>query len=228
MAARLKGHDKRAYGEIRDVENYAQLTTCRRERLLRHFGDKEEVAPCGGCDICLGEADAAITRSNLPDSYRVPRITPAAASVGTTPDSGEVNEELLARLKSWRSDQARDQQVPAYVVLHNSHLEEISARQPGDIHELGAIKGIGLRRAARYGDDILALIRGDEPAVSAIEKPDNTSNGPAPDYRKHIQEAENLLRSGRGAEAVPELARALETGGEEARQAVDNLLNPTS
>ena len=227
MAARLKGHDKRAHGEIRDVENYVQLTTCRRERLLRHFGDKEEVAPCGGCDICLGEADAVITRSNLPDSYRVPRLTPAAASVGTTPDSGKVNEELLARLKSWRSEQARDQQVPAYVVLHNSHLEEISARQPGDIHELGAIKGIGLRRAARYGDDILALIRGDEPAASPMEKPDNTSNGPAPDYRKHIQAAENLLRSGRGAEAVPELARALEIGGEEARQAVNDLLKLT-
>ncbi|MBA2346596.1 MAG: ATP-dependent DNA helicase RecQ [Rubrobacter sp.] len=228
MAARLKGHDKRAYGEIRDVENYAQLTTCRRERLLRHFGDKEEVAPCGGCDICLGEVDAAISGSNLPDAYRAPRLKPAAASVRTTPDSGEVNEELLARLKIWRSDQARDQQVPAYVVLHNSHLEEISARQPGDIHELGAIKGIGLRRAARYGDDILALIRGDEPAASPIETPDNTSNGPAPDYRKHIQAAENLLRSGRGAEAVPELARALEIGGEEARLAVDDLLKLTS
>ncbi len=228
MAARLKGHDKRAYGEIRDVENYAQLTTCRRERLLRHFGDKEEVAPCGGCDICLGEVDAAISGSNLPDAYRAPRLKPAAASVRTTPDSGEVNEELLARLKIWRSDQARDQQVPAYVVLHNSHLEEISARQPGDIHELGAIKGIGLRRAARYGDDILALIRGDEPAASPIETPNNTSNGPAPDYRKHIQAAENLLRSGRGAEAVPELARALEIGGEEARLAVDDLLKLTS
>ena len=34
---------------------------------------------------------------------------------------------------------------------HNSHLEAISARKPATIHELGAIKGVGLRRAAAAG-----------------------------------------------------------------------------
>ena len=58
----------------------------------------------------------------------------------------------MERLRSWRSEQAKKQQVPAYVVLHNSHLEEISIRKPSTIHELGAIKGVGLRRAARYGN----------------------------------------------------------------------------
>nr|MBA3789701.1 hypothetical protein [Rubrobacter sp.] len=49
-----------------------------------------------------------------------------------------------------------------------------------------------------------------------------------PDYRAHLQTAENLLRSGRGSEAVPELALALKAGGEEARLAVNDLLNQTS
>jgi ribonuclease D len=135
---------------------------------------------------------------------------------------------LLGRLKVWRSEQARDQRVPAYVVLHNSHLEDISARKPSTIHELGAIKGIGLRRAARYGEEILALVRGEEPAPASEEMLNNAQRGPTLDYRRHLQKAENLLRSGRGAEAVPELARALETGGEEARRAVDDLLKHTS
>jgi len=225
MAARLKSHDTRAYAQIRDVEGYAQLTTCRRERLLRHFGDTEEVAPCAGCDVCLGET-VTTAKANLPHAYQAPGLTPAASSVETAQAAGEVDGELLGRLKGWRSEQARDQRVPAYVVLHNSHLEEISTRKPQDIHELGAIKGIGLRRAARYGEEILALVRGEEPASVSREIQDETPNGPAPDYRTHLQTAENLLLSGRGAEAVPELARALETGGEEARQAVNDLLKP--
>ena len=228
MAARLKGHDKRAYAEIRDVEAYARLTTCRRERLLRYFGDKEEVAPCAGCDVCLGESDAAITRSNLPDAYQIPRLTTVATSVERAPAPTQVDEDLLTRLKSWRSDQARAQQVPAYVVLHNSHLEEISARKPRDIQELGAIKGIGLRRAARYGDEILALVRDEEPDASPENIPHNTLKASAPGYRTHLQTAEDLLRSGRGAEAVTELARALEAGGNEAHQAVDDLLKPAA
>ena len=67
---------------------------------------------------------------------------------------------------------------------------------------------------------MLGLVRGEAaaaPEQSAIE----------PDYRSHLRAADHLLRSGRGADAVPELVRALEMGGEEARSAVDELLKPT-
>src|ERR671915_301173 len=57
IAARLKTRASAAYAQIRNVEAYATLTTCRREYLLRHFGDSERVAPCAGCDVCLGDAD---------------------------------------------------------------------------------------------------------------------------------------------------------------------------
>jgi ATP-dependent DNA helicase RecQ len=126
-----------------------------------------------------------------------------------------LDEALFGRLKRWRGEQARRQQVPAYVVLHNSHLEEIAARRPQSIHELGSIKGVGLRRAARYGEELLALVRGEEAA---------TPDPIPPDYHAYLEAADRLLRSGRGADAVPELARALETGGEEARRAVNELL----
>jgi ATP-dependent DNA helicase RecQ len=128
-----------------------------------------------------------------------------------------VDKALFERLRSWRGDQARKQRVPAYVVLHNSHLEAISARKPGTIHELGAIKGVGLRRAARYGNEILALIRGEEVPDSSVPAAENG-------FREHLEAAGRLLRSGRGADAVPALARALELGGEEARREVDELL----
>ena len=57
IARRLKNRANTAYAQIRDVESFANLRTCRREHLLRHFGDMEEVAPCAGCDVCLGELE---------------------------------------------------------------------------------------------------------------------------------------------------------------------------
>ena len=136
---------------------------------------------------------------------------------GADEDLPGVDAALFERLRSWRGEQAKKQRVPAYVVLHNSHLEEISARKPGTIHELGAIKGVGLRRAARYGDEILALIRGQEVPESSAPAVENG-------YREHLEAADRLLQTGRGADAVPALARALELGGEEARREVDELL----
>ncbi len=224
IASRLKSHTKMAYAQIRDVETYANLTTCRREHLLRHFGDTEEVAPCSGCDVCLGEAD----RISKPPLATTPE--PLAETIGSdlarsvAPGStdrdhhGGVDQALFERLRSWRGEQARRQQVPAYVVLHNSHLEEIAARKPQSIHELGSIKGVGLRRAARYGEELLALVRGEEPGPS--QQRDTDGSG----YRQHLENAGRLIRSGRGADAVPELVRALEVGGDDARRAVDELL----
>src|ERR671916_1336186 len=76
IASRLKNRAAAAYAQIRDVEAYANLTTCRREYLLRHFGDTERVAPCGGCDICRGEADEIGTASAATQETLVARVGP--------------------------------------------------------------------------------------------------------------------------------------------------------
>src|SRR3712207_1916012 len=171
IAARLKSRTRAAYDQIRNVENYATLETCRREYLLRHFGDTQEVVPCGGCDVCLGEADKAATflerapataQMSIPTANRASVEGANGAAGGPSP---AVDTGLFERRRAWRGDQAGRQRVPAYVVLHNSQLEEIARRKPRSVHELGSIKGIGLRRAARYGDEILALLRDEEPTT---------------------------------------------------------------
>jgi ATP-dependent DNA helicase RecQ len=223
IGARLKNRASTAYAQIRDVETYANMTSCRREYLLRHFGDTEKVSPCAGCDVCLGDADEIGEQAAVPAQERL--TAAAGRDLAATVIAGDsrpgVDRALFERLKRWRGEQARRQRVPAYVVLHNSHLEEIAARQPQSIHELGSIKGVGLRRAARYGEELLALVRGE-----TAPAPEENATGSG--YRSHLEAADRLLRSGRGADAIPELARALEVGGDEARSAVDELLKVTS
>ena len=216
IASRLKGRASTAYAQIRDVESYANLSACRREHLLRHFGDTEEVAPCSGCDFCLGEVHQApktVVAAGGGAGARAP-------ANGSNPD---VDAGLFERLRAWRGEKAREQKVPAYVVLHNSHLEEISATKPRTIQELGSIKGVGLRRAARYGEDLLALVNG-EAREAAPPVPPPAEPPRANGYRSHLEAAEGLIQAGRGADAVPELARALEVGGDEARREIDELL----
>jgi hypothetical protein len=234
ISSRLKARTGRGYDQLDEVKAYAELATCRREYLLRRFGDDEEVAPCGGCDVCLGETGktgkTGGALSALPE--------PEHGSVRDVVESGsETDPELFERLRLWRSEQSSLQKVPAYVVLHNSHIEEISSRKPRTTHELGAIKGIGLRRAARYGEEILAIVRGEEPvAVGGVQEEDAVNqevrggeeNEDAVEAAEHLRRAESLLGAGRGSEAVPELVRALEIGGEEARRKVDALLNSAS
>jgi DNA helicase-2/ATP-dependent DNA helicase PcrA len=77
------------------------------------------------------------------------------------PDGADA--ELFARLRAWRSERAEAQKVPAYVVFSDATLAELAVRQPADVAGLVAVPGIGQTKLDRYGEDVLALVRGDRP-----------------------------------------------------------------
>ncbi|OBI32876.1 ATP-dependent DNA helicase [Mycobacterium sp. E2238] len=73
--------------------------------------------------------------------------------------AADVDEELLLRLKAWRLDVAKEQNVPAYVVFTDNTLIAIAELRPGDEDALIAIPGIGARKLEQYGPDVLGLVR---------------------------------------------------------------------
>jgi ATP-dependent DNA helicase RecQ len=67
---------------------------------------------------------------------------------------------LLDYLREWRRVTAKEQGVPAFVVLHDTSLEEICEKRPKTVEALLLVYGIGERKAERYGREILdALAR---------------------------------------------------------------------
>ena len=73
--------------------------------------------------------------------------------------AGSSNEPtaLLDALRNWRAETAREHNVPAYVVFHDSTLEAIAASQPQSLDALGNISGIGAKKLERYGQALLEL-----------------------------------------------------------------------
>ena len=65
---------------------------------------------------------------------------------------------LFQRLREWRSEVARRQGVPAYVVFHDRTLTELAARRPANLGELAALAGIGQSKLERYGQALLEVI----------------------------------------------------------------------
>ena len=61
-------------------------------------------------------------------------------------------------LKAWRLARAREDDVPAYLVFHNTTLEEIAARKPRTLSELAAVPGVGPAKLERYGEGVLAAL----------------------------------------------------------------------
>ena len=61
-------------------------------------------------------------------------------------------------LRKWRFERAKADEVPAYVVFHNSTLAEIAERGPRTLSELAAVPGVGPTKLERYGAEILAAL----------------------------------------------------------------------
>ena len=72
-------------------------------------------------------------------------------------EPGIVNEELRERLQQWRSERFKKDNVPAFMIMHQSTLMEIAARAPKTKTDLLRIKGFGEERFKKYGEEILAI-----------------------------------------------------------------------
>jgi DNA helicase-2/ATP-dependent DNA helicase PcrA len=61
-------------------------------------------------------------------------------------------------LRRWRAERAKADEVPAFVVFHDSTLHAIAAQRPQTREELSAISGVGPTKLERYADDLLAAL----------------------------------------------------------------------
>lgn len=73
-----------------------------------------------------------------------------------------VDEELLARLKEWRTGRATELKVPPFVVFTDATLVAIAEQRPADHRGLVSISGIGPTKIERFGADVLAVVRGEQ------------------------------------------------------------------
>jgi DNA helicase II / ATP-dependent DNA helicase PcrA len=67
----------------------------------------------------------------------------------------EPDDPTYVALKEWRLKRSKADEIPAYVVFHNSTLAEIAARRPTTIAELASVPGVGPAKLERYGRDVL-------------------------------------------------------------------------
>lgn len=68
-------------------------------------------------------------------------------------------ERLLAELKTLRSHIAKEEGVPAYIVMSDKVLDNLVRQQPVEVAEFAAISGIGEMKTVRYSRQFLSTLR---------------------------------------------------------------------
>ncbi|WP_322047174.1 DNA helicase RecQ [Paraburkholderia sp. J67] len=65
------------------------------------------------------------------------------------------------RLRLWRTETAKSEGVPAYVIFHDATLAEIARNGPESVDELRDIPGIGARKLERFGEELVEVVGDD-------------------------------------------------------------------
>jgi ATP-dependent DNA helicase RecQ len=115
--------------------------------------DASAVVLTGGREVRLRREVARPTRS-------AKRSTPSDLPAGAAP--------LFERLRAWRAVTARELGSPAYVVFADATLRGIALTTPHSRDELAGVSGVGAAKLERYGDAVLAIVRGDEPPAPSV------------------------------------------------------------
>jgi len=62
-------------------------------------------------------------------------------------------------LRLWRSAQAKKQRVPAYTIMHDKTLKELSSAKPTELEELYGVNGLGKAKISKYGKSVIEIVK---------------------------------------------------------------------
>ena len=207
---------KRAWQRYHEIRRFVEANACRHNQICSHFGENRKWESCGACDVCVGEPEwlaaaatakkatkrkaagaAAGVSGSAPFLAKESRREPTRISAG---DPGVrslatgIDPELREFLREWRRTAARERGTAAYIVMHDTSLDELCRVRPRSLSELRGVSGFGDKKTEMYGQGILNALaefgRGARAAMGEEKKP------------KPVEETKQLLTEGRTLEEI--------------------------
>jgi ATP-dependent DNA helicase RecQ len=115
-------------------------------------------------DVLRGEVKVSLRREVKP--VRAPKATRTAAAAPA--DFPAEAAPVFETLRAWRAKVAKEQGMPAYVIFHDATLRAIATLRPRTLADLGTVSGVGQGKLAKFGDQVLAALHGEDPAEPGL------------------------------------------------------------
>src|SRR5262245_32743015 len=159
------GHDKlTVFGIGRDLNEKQWRAVIRQLVAMGHLRADSEAYNAlklteSARGVLRGETEIMLREAAPGTRVRASREKSRRGDLAPRAETKPADDGLQAALRAWRSEIARERNVPAYVVLHDATLDGIAAARPSSLNELRNIPGIGDKKLEHYGDELLALVR---------------------------------------------------------------------
>jgi ATP-dependent DNA helicase RecQ len=211
---------ERSWQRYHQVRGFVEVAKCRHLQICSHFGETPKWNTCGACDVCVAPPEWLSTPA--PDFGRKKRRVIASSTVPQAIGSEaafaptQVDYDLAEYLREWRRNAATQQGVPAFVVLHDSTLEQLCRIRPTTLAQIRSVPGFGERKTESYGPQILQALKEFAQGARATEAAKKNLK-PAEETRRLLAQGHSLeevatLRGRQVASVVALVAEMLEAG----------------
>ncbi|MFK7601026.1 DNA helicase RecQ [Deinococcus sp. SM5_A1] len=145
-----KSHDEKMWrGLIRQLVSLGHLAAG------EHYGLS---ATGKSRPLLKGETQLMLREDSLVPRERVKKRDRDASRSGRTPVDSQ-DAPLFEALRAWRLQLARQKAVPPYAIFSDATLKAVCELRPGSAATLGTVSGVGQRKLADYGEDVLDIVR---------------------------------------------------------------------
>src|SRR5580700_1503622 len=207
---------QRAWQRYHEIRRFVEARACRHNQICSHFGEIRKWNSCGACDVCVGEPEwlaatvpgkrtatrkvtalAAGRNGDVAFEARESRREPAqipAGGAGVGSLAAGIDPELREFLREWRRTAARERRTAAFIVMHDTSLDELCRVRPCTLGELRRVSGFGDKKTEMYGQEILDALREFGRGTRVIKQEE--------DKAKPREETMRLLAEGRTFEEI--------------------------
>src|SRR3954468_3306434 len=216
---------ERSWERYHQVRRFVEAGRCRHLQICSHFGETPKWNSCGACDVCGAEPDWLST-GQAPSTKGVtsraaaaePRDRRARTITSLTDPAAETfDHELSDFLREWRRDVARQHGVAAFVVMHDTALEELCRIHPASLADIRRVSGFGERKTQLYGPEILKAFKRFRDGARAVQQAAKKRSKPAAETIRLLAQGRTLedianVRGRQLATVVSMVAEMVEAG----------------
>ncbi|MFZ1203614.1 MAG: RecQ family ATP-dependent DNA helicase [Candidatus Acidiferrales bacterium] len=152
---------QRAWQRYDEIKGFVEPGKCRHHAICSHFGESPKWKSCSACDTCSGEPEWLAPPAKVAAAH-----APAAAGRGKSAKkagagavASDVDPDLREYLREWRRTTAKESGTAAFIIMHDTSLDELCRRRPQTLAQLLQVPGFGERKTELYGEQIIAALK---------------------------------------------------------------------
>ena len=193
---------QRGWDRYHLIRGFVEGKRCRHREICLHFGETPKWQSCGACDVCMGEPEwmaLAPERKKSKTASLAPfgrEVVRRGLGMLAKP-SAAVDPELREYMREWRRAVSKQSNTAAFIIMHDTSLDELCRTRPTTLTELLQVQGFGVRKTELYGQQILDALLRFKSGARATEA--------APPQTRPAEETLRLLAEGNSFEQIAKI-----------------------